>query len=249
MKTAISFLRSHQIGGESRIMKKGFTLIELLIVVAIIAILAAIAVPNFLEAQTRAKVSRAKSDLRTIAVGIEAYTVDYNKPPVDWNCANDPIYAGMTANTSGIPHPGYYDTATNTLHAGLSTPVSYITTAWLKDPFVSAVESFATIDYDQQIFSYNFLTPAPPDTLWGRTMNSSYNTRGYNQYYGAWRLFSIGPDRNWYSEPGATSGLAKGSRVYDSTNGTVSNGNIFRSQKEPEVKGRPAGDITLDPLG
>lgn len=56
--------------------KTGFTLIELLIVVAIIAILATIALPNFLEAQTRAKVSRVKSDLRTIAVALEAYAVD-----------------------------------------------------------------------------------------------------------------------------------------------------------------------------
>jgi len=58
-----------------------FTLIELLIVVAIIAILAAIAVPNFLEAQTRSKVSRAKADMRTIATGLEVYFVDNNKYP------------------------------------------------------------------------------------------------------------------------------------------------------------------------
>ncbi len=59
----------------------GFTLIELLIVVAIIAILAAIAVPNFLEAQTRAKVSRAKNDLRVLATGLTSYYVDNNAFP------------------------------------------------------------------------------------------------------------------------------------------------------------------------
>ena len=59
----------------------GFTLIELLIVVAIIAILAAIAVPNFLEAQTRAKVSRVKADMRSMATALEAYVIDYNSFP------------------------------------------------------------------------------------------------------------------------------------------------------------------------
>jgi len=61
---------------KAKIFYIGFTLIELLIVVAIIAILAGIALPNFLEAQTRSKVSRVKSDLRTIAVALEAYHTD-----------------------------------------------------------------------------------------------------------------------------------------------------------------------------
>ncbi len=63
----------------------GFTLIELLIVVAIIAILAAIAVPNFLEAQTRSKVSRARADMRTVVTALESYFVDNNRYPLDRN--------------------------------------------------------------------------------------------------------------------------------------------------------------------
>ncbi|MCC5875483.1 MAG: prepilin-type N-terminal cleavage/methylation domain-containing protein, partial [Candidatus Sumerlaeia bacterium] len=67
-----------------KVRKVGFTLIELLIVVAIIAILAAIAVPNFLEAQVRAKVSRVQADQRTIATALESYHVDNNKYPMDF---------------------------------------------------------------------------------------------------------------------------------------------------------------------
>ena len=62
--------------------KTGFTLIELLIVVAIIAILAAIAIPNFLQAQVRSKVSRAKAELRSITTGMESYYVDENSYPI-----------------------------------------------------------------------------------------------------------------------------------------------------------------------
>ncbi len=76
-------------------MKKGFTLIELLIVVAIIGILAAIAVPNFLNAQLRAKIARCKSDLRSIAMASEQYFLDLNRyPPVHqiWHLSTPVAY-------------------------------------------------------------------------------------------------------------------------------------------------------------
>lgn len=61
--------------------RSAFTLIELLIVVAILAVLSAIALPNFLEAQTRSKVARVKADMSTITLGLEAYYVDNNAYP------------------------------------------------------------------------------------------------------------------------------------------------------------------------
>jgi len=62
-------------------MRNAFTLIELLIVVAIIAILAGIAVPNLLEAQVRAKVATVKADMRTIETALGAYVTDHNRYP------------------------------------------------------------------------------------------------------------------------------------------------------------------------
>ena len=54
----------------------GFTLIELLIVIAIILILIAIALPNFLEAQARARLARVKGDMRGLITAVEAFRTE-----------------------------------------------------------------------------------------------------------------------------------------------------------------------------
>ncbi|MFH1739179.1 MAG: prepilin-type N-terminal cleavage/methylation domain-containing protein, partial [bacterium] len=97
---------------------RGFTLIELLIVVAIIGILAAIAVPNFMNARTRAKVARVRSELRSLAVAIDSYQLDQNEFP--W-----PKYNSR------------FDTANHIANCTeLTSPISYMTTVDMDDPFV-----------------------------------------------------------------------------------------------------------------
>jgi type II secretion system protein G len=61
--------------------ERGFTLIELLIVVAIIAILAAILIPNFLRARAQAQVAATKGNLKNVATAMESYFVDFAQYP------------------------------------------------------------------------------------------------------------------------------------------------------------------------
>jgi prepilin-type N-terminal cleavage/methylation domain-containing protein len=184
--------------------RKGFTLIELLIVVAIIAILAAIAVPNFLEAQTRAKVSRVMADMRSIATAIEAYTVDYNRPPldrVDW------AVKGVSMMDGGWPF------------VPLTTPVAYLTSI-PRDPFVPLFEEpwFRHVEYFTSTGSgreeSDRNSPSDPASFF-------YGPRGKYR----WLLDSPGPDMRW--EWLHLPRWAGNVIYYDPTNGTKSQGDIY----------------------
>jgi type IV pilus assembly protein PilA len=61
--------------------RKGFTLIELMIVIAIIGILAAIAIPQFAAYRAKSYNSAAQSDLRNVKTNLEAFFADYQEYP------------------------------------------------------------------------------------------------------------------------------------------------------------------------
>ena len=94
--------------------QKGFTLIELLIVVAIIGIIVAIAIPNLLNAIQRAKQKRTMGDMRSIGTAAEAYSIDYNAYPPAAASSIPVLYGGVTypsvtvgANLSKYISPTY----------------------------------------------------------------------------------------------------------------------------------------------
>jgi type II secretion system protein G len=180
----------------------GFTLIELLVVVAIIAILAAIALPNFLEAQTRAKVSRAKADMRTIATAVEVYRVDWNSYPVAQAADRTLEYR----------------------YRQITTPVAYIT-APPEDPFGDRVsQSFTAQPLHYRL--YDYLSDVDAPTGW--TFFNRFDGYGVKQQVNAsirWFTSSQGPDRSSNLDGDVPADYFV---AYDPTNGSLSPGDIYR---------------------
>jgi prepilin-type N-terminal cleavage/methylation domain-containing protein len=87
--------------------KKGFTLIELLIVVVIIGILAAIAIPKFANTKEKAYIAAMKSDLRNMATAQESYFADNQTYTTSLTAMNFTSSAAVTANVSDAKGTGW----------------------------------------------------------------------------------------------------------------------------------------------
>lgn len=189
---------------------KAFTLLELLVVVAIIGILVAIAVPNFMLAQVKAKASRVTAELRTLSIGLDAYRSDRDHfPPNRW-------------------HPTVIDLSV------LSTPIAYISDVSFTDPFRpeqgrtgNAYKSYLYFYYNTAQYSDNWI-----DAI--HRLNPSANYRQYAAE--AYCLSSWGPDRKqdaveWlyiFNRQSPTLLQKNLKLLYDPTNGVRSKGDIAR---------------------
>ncbi|MEW6234496.1 MAG: prepilin-type N-terminal cleavage/methylation domain-containing protein [Candidatus Omnitrophota bacterium] len=189
----------------------GFTLIELLIVVAIIGVLAAIAVPNFINAQTRAKIARVQADAESIGTALEMYKLDTNEYPPD---ARSGVYTHFALYWAKQPSSGKH----------LTTPIAYMSSIPI-DPFNSKMEwkGWTPISDAQNYQKSQFF------------LNRKYN-EGVNSWEpglpfadlfkgAAWQIYSIGPSINygWRAELTACWLMP-----YDASNGLVSQGGIWR---------------------
>jgi prepilin-type N-terminal cleavage/methylation domain-containing protein len=253
--------------------ERGFTLIELLIVVAIIAILAAIAIPNFLEAQTRSKVSRCRSDLRTFGVAIESYAVDNNRPPLD---STDFVYNHLadhrTFQKTLEGSNGYFTGVVGSLNpesAGfwcyLTTPIAYLN-GYLYDPFADTTDPWFIKIYVYMAFKYRGGTlPDGSPVLNPDKAFDQYRMAGHIKGF-TWGVQAFGPKSgtsveapfinnvlggngaqiaghagfgdatgspSYYATGTASNDALPGSlgQIYDPTNGTVSRGRIYNSNK------------------
>ena len=212
-------------------MRKAFTLIELLIVVAIIAILATIAVPNFLEAQIRSKISRSMADMKSIETAMMSYLVDNNNYPIF--ASPNGLYLGflMVQGGDGTTFQGGMRGYAGSL---LTTPIAYLTSIPM-DVFNTTL--FAPPGPQPELKAHAVSVVAeiqPPGAnnaqmiAWFREMRIILGDLFPETL--DWAIESAGPDLRWW-DLGYNGQRNPGGFIYDPTNGTVSEGQLVLSDR------------------
>ncbi len=183
----------------------GFTLIELLIVIAIILILISIALPNFLEAQTRTKVTRSMTDMRTIGIAIEGYYLDY-KRYIPWAAATFKERFIRLTTPHAYMKEVYDDIFNADGQPWLQLGIKY------SENDAKMMKTFDYVNHDEYAKADRNKTEIRDQTgKLGQVIRSAYHLRGF------------GPDRDNDSGSGAP---YHGPIPYSPTNGTVSNGDL-----------------------
>lgn len=239
--------------------KRGFTLIELLIVVSIIAILSAIAVPNFAQALTRSKVARANNDLRVVAISLEVFHTDHNRYPNDLYFLKEVPYMNFASAVEIFTPASEHDLDIHfecvqptppDPETGPTTPDPPTTGTEPTDPSTPGpgcpqqpAQGGSTPPPPSAIYLYeNFVQPNYFGLNFGlQHLDNMFGTSIANDNYLNWSLASRGPDLDWYNGFYGTMSCPTGTPTgkdplyneafvdYDPTNGTISAGNIFRT--------------------
>jgi type II secretion system protein G len=135
-----------------RLKKEGFTLIELLIVVAIIGIIAAIAIPNLLNAIQRGKQKRTMADMRAVGTAVESYAVDNNKYPAGGSAVSSIKDVLEPRYIARLPVVDAWNNAMDYISSPTTSPQAYSVESYGKDGAPDAAAAIgSTSDFNNDI--------------------------------------------------------------------------------------------------